>query len=76
MVTRPLSRNLRVLHVLTLNTKNGDYGGPVRVARELCRELSARRYDTEIFSGALKGNEPVPFEGLNESYVYVKSINA
>jgi len=74
MVTRPFSRNLRVLHVLTLNTKNGDYGGPVRVARELCRELSARRYDTEIFSGALKGNEPVPFEGLNESYVYVKSI--
>jgi glycosyltransferase involved in cell wall biosynthesis len=74
MDTHPLTRNLRVLHVLTLSTKNGDYGGPVRVARELCRELSARRFDTEIFSGALKGNEPVPFEGSNESYVYVKSI--
>ena len=74
MDTHPLSRNLRVLHVLTLSTKNGDYGGPVRVAREICRELSARKFETEIFSGTLKGNEPVPFEGLNESYVYVKSI--
>ena len=74
MNTHPLSRNLRVLHILTLSSRNGDYGGPVRVARELCRELSNRGIDTEIFSGALKGNEPVPFEGLNESYVYVNSI--
>lgn len=74
MDTHPLSRNLRVLHILTLSSRNGDYGGPVRVARELCRELSTRGIQTEIFSGALKGNEPVPFEGLNESYVYVNSI--
>ena len=29
----------KVLHVLTLNGRNGEYGGPVRVARELCFEL-------------------------------------
>jgi glycosyltransferase involved in cell wall biosynthesis len=74
MNTHPFFRNLRVLHILTLSSRNGDYGGPVRVAREICRELGVRGIDTEIFSGALKGNEPRPFEGLNESYVHVNSI--
>lgn len=65
---------LRILHVLTLNSKNGEYGGPVRVARELCGELNNRGYITEIFSGALKGSEPIAFEGINESYILVKPI--
>jgi glycosyltransferase involved in cell wall biosynthesis len=65
---------LKVLHVLTLNGRNGEYGGPVRVARELCTELNNRRHDTHIFSGALEGSEPKPKPGLAESYALVKPI--
>lgn len=65
---------LNVLHVLTLNGRNGEYGGPVRVARELCSELNARGHTTQIFSGALRGSEPNPKPGLTESFVLVKPI--
>ena len=64
----------KVLHVLTLNGRNGEYGGPVRVARELCTELNSRRHTTHIFSGALEGSEPRPKPGLVESYALVKPI--
>ncbi len=66
---------LSILHVLTLNGRNGEYGGPVRVARELCTELNARGHSTHIFSGALKGSEPVPKPGLSESFILVKPIS-
>jgi len=65
---------LNVLHVLTLNGRNGEYGGPVRVARELCTELNSRGHTTHIFSGALRGSEPNPKHGLSESFVVVKPI--
>jgi glycosyltransferase involved in cell wall biosynthesis len=65
---------LNVLHVLTLNGRNGEYGGPVRVARELCTELNSRGHSTYIFSGALKGSEPAPIPGLIENYVVVRPI--
>lgn len=65
---------LNVLHVLTLNGRNGEYGGPVRVARELCTELNSRGHTTHIFSGALRGSEPNPKQGLSESFVLVKPI--
>ncbi len=65
---------LNVLHVLTLNGRNGEYGGPVRVARELCTELHSRGHSTHIFSGALRGSEPTPKDGLSESFVLVKPI--
>jgi glycosyltransferase involved in cell wall biosynthesis len=65
---------LMVLHVLTLNGRNGEYGGPVRVARELCTELNSRRHSTHIFSGGLEGSEPTPKPGLVESYALVKPI--
>jgi len=65
---------LEVLHVLTLNGRNGEYGGPVRVARELCTELNSRRHNTHIFSGALEGSEPRPKPGLAETYTRVKPI--
>jgi glycosyltransferase involved in cell wall biosynthesis len=68
------SHHLSILHVLTLNGRNGEYGGPVRVARELCTELNSRGHTTHIFSGALKGSEPTPKPGLNESYVLVKPL--
>ena len=66
---------LSILHVLTLNGRNGEYGGPVRVARELCSELNSRGHATHIFSGARKGSEPIPKSGLAESFVLVKPIS-
>ena len=66
---------LNILHVLTLNGRNGEYGGPVRVARELCTELNASGHTTRIFSGALKGSEPSPKDGLIENFILVKPIS-
>jgi len=66
---------LSILHVLTLNGRNGEYGGPVRVARELCSELNSRGHATHIFSGARKGSEPKSKPGLAESFVLVKPIS-
>ena len=65
---------LTILHVLTLNGRNGEYGGPVRVARELCTELKNQGHNTHIFYGALKGSEPTPKPGLVESFTLVKPI--
>ncbi len=65
---------LNVLHVLTLNGRNGEYGGPVRVARELCQELNSRGHKTHIFSGAILSSEPILNTELTESFVYVKPI--
>lgn len=69
------SRQLNILHVLTLNGRNGEYGGPVRVARELCQELNSRGHKTHIFSGALVGSEPIHKPGLVESFTLVKPIS-
>ena len=69
------SQPLSILHVLTLNGRNGEYGGPVRVAREICTELNSRGHATHIFSGALKGSEPVSKPGLLESFILVKPIS-
>ena len=66
---------LKILHVLTLNGRNGEYGGPVRVARELCTELNKRGYATHIFSGALFDSTPIPMVDLVEKFVLVKPIN-
>lgn len=67
--------SLKILHVLTLNGRNGEYGGPVRVARETCAELNRRGHQTHIFSGALRGSEPTSQNGLNESYLIVKPLS-
>ena len=74
MSVNNVAPKLSILHVLTLNGRNGEYGGPVRVARELCTELNSRGHTTHIFSGALKGSEPVPKPGLSESFILVKPI--
>ena len=68
------SPQLKILHVLTLNGRNGEYGGPVRVARELCQELNSRGHKTHIFSGALLDSEPTPNTELTESFIHVKPI--
>lgn len=69
------TRPLKILHVLTLNGRNGEYGGPVRVAREQCQELNSRGYRTEIFSGAMRGAEPEPNSKLSENFILVKPIS-
>ena len=74
METSAETSYLNILHILTLNGRNGEYGGPVRVAREHCFELNSRGHTTHIFSGALKGSEPIARPGLSESYVVVKPI--
>ncbi len=74
MPTTVDSPQLNILHVLTLNGRNGEYGGPVRVARELCQELNSRGHKTHIFSGALLGSEPTSNTELSESFIYVKPI--
>jgi glycosyltransferase involved in cell wall biosynthesis len=61
--------------VLTLSGRNGEYGGPVRVARELCSELNSRGQSTHIFSGAIAGSEPIARAGLLESFVIVKPVS-
>jgi glycosyltransferase involved in cell wall biosynthesis len=68
------SRILSILHVLTLNGRNGEYGGPVRVAREISKELTKRGHLVEIFSGARQGSEPAKSGASVESYVYVRPI--
>lgn len=61
--------------MLTLSGQNGEYGGPVRVARELCLELNSRGQATHIFSGAIEGSEPIARTGLLESFVIVKPVS-
>jgi hypothetical protein len=68
------SRPLSILHVLTLNGRNGEYGGPVRVAREISKELTNRGHIVEIFSGAQRGSEPIPISSSIESFVLVRPL--
>ncbi len=65
---------IKLLHVLTLSGRNGEYGGPVRVAREISKELTKRGHSVEIFSGARRGSEPVQTEATVESYIHVRPI--
>lgn len=74
MPTTAESPQLNILHILTLMGHKGEYGGPVRVAREICQELNTRGYKTHIFSGALLGLEPKPSPQQSESFVYVKPL--
>lgn len=70
-----LQEKIKILHVLTLNTRDGRYGGPVRVARELCAELNRQNCETKIFSGTLKGFEPFSSNEIEEIYVAGKPIS-
>ena len=71
-----LVRNpLAALHVLTLNGARGEYGGPIRVARELCIELQRRGYSTQIFTGILSNSIPESHQELKESAEEVSPLN-
>ncbi|MUN64995.1 glycosyltransferase [Kocuria sediminis] len=43
---------MRILHIVTLISTDGAYGGPVRVATNLTREVDGGRYDVEVWGGS------------------------
>lgn len=49
-----LKDNLDFLHVLTYFGPNGEYGGPLTVAKNLCFETQKRGFKTKIICGASK----------------------
>ncbi|PJJ55555.1 glycosyltransferase [Compostimonas suwonensis] len=52
---------MRILHVATLVTPDGAYGGPIRVAENQLRELSSRGHEVELIAGH-RGFDTVPTE--------------
>ncbi len=74
MTSKRASKPLSILHILTLNGRNGEYGGPVKVARELCAELNSIGHSTHIFSGALEESQPIPRAGISEEFILVKPL--
>jgi glycosyltransferase involved in cell wall biosynthesis len=71
----PIPRQpLSILHVLTLNGAHGEYGGPNRVATELCKNLQLRGHEVRIFTGALKQSIPILRSDLKESFVIVRPL--
>ena len=69
------TKSLRILHVLTLNGAHGEYGGPNRVAVELCTNLQSRGHEVQIFTGALANSIPVFRGDLNESFEIVRPLS-
>ena len=49
---------MKVLHVVTLVTPDGAFGGPTRVAVNLCSALRGQRHDAVIAAGVSGFNEP------------------
>jgi glycosyltransferase involved in cell wall biosynthesis len=71
----PATQNsLRILHVLTLSGARGEYGGPNKVARELCSELQKRGHETQIFTGAQAHSIPEQNQGLVEIFEIVRPL--
>lgn len=71
----PQPKSLRILHVLTLSGARGEYGGPNKVARELCSELQKRGHTTQIFTGAQANSIPDQNQQSNEAFEIVHSLN-
>ena len=67
--------SLRILHVLTLNGASGEYGGPNRVASELCMNLKKRGHRVQIFTGVLSDSIPTLNQELKESFEFVKPLS-
>ena len=67
--------SLRILHVLTLNGASGEYGGPNRVASELCMNLKKRGHRVQIFTGVLSDSIPSLNQELEESFEFVKPLS-
>ncbi len=52
---------MRILHVVTLFSPDGAYGGPVRVALNQCSALRAEGHDVRVVAG-VRGYEQAPTE--------------
>ncbi|WP_455835210.1 glycosyltransferase [Pseudarthrobacter siccitolerans] len=57
---------MRILHIATLVTPDGAYGGPVRVALNQCKALAADGHDVIFAAGArgFKGPLPTSLDGV------------
>ena len=57
---------MRIVHVVTLITPDGAFGGPVRVAVNQARSLQERGHDVEIVaaSSGYAGDPPTAMEGV------------
>ena len=51
---------MRILHVVTAHTPDNAFGGPMRVAVNLCTGLQSKGHDVEILAMSLGFNEPRP----------------
>jgi len=69
------NESLCILHVLTLNGASGEYGGPNRVASELCKNLKQRGHRVQIFTGVQSNSVPAVNQDLEESYELVKPLS-
>jgi glycosyltransferase involved in cell wall biosynthesis len=65
----------RVLHVVTLGGPNGEYGGPLRVARELCTEQIRRGGSAVLLFGILDTLAPTNLGKFPELAISVKPIS-
>ena len=63
---------IRVLHVVTLGGPNGEYGGPLRVARELCAEQIRRGGSAVLLFGILDTLAPASLGKFPELAIPVK----
>jgi len=66
---------IRILHILTLNGALGEYGGPNRVAYELCTNLQAKGHFVQIFTGVEAHSIPQFRDGLMESFEIVRPLS-
>jgi glycosyltransferase involved in cell wall biosynthesis len=65
---------MKVLHILTLTGKAGEYGGPNQVARNQCFELLKRQCEVTIVSGYLENSAPSVTPIINEKFEKVQQI--
>ncbi|MFB2580913.1 glycosyltransferase [Herbiconiux sp. P15] len=67
---------MRILHVVTLVTPDGAYGGPVRVALNQLAELARRGHEVELVAGhrGFDGEPPTELQGVPVRLFPVRSI--
>jgi glycosyltransferase involved in cell wall biosynthesis len=67
---------MKILHVATLITPDGAYGGPIRVALNQLSELSKRGHSVELVAGArgFKGALPTHLQGVPVRLFRVRTL--
>lgn len=69
------TKPIRILHILTLSGEHGEYGGPNRVASELCRELRNQGHSSQIVSGIKLTSESTRGDYSGQSFIPVKPLS-